>query len=127
MLERSQETFVLIGAAMEVHRRLGCGLPEKIYQDAFEVELRHRSIPYEREKHFNVSYRDIKLSHDFYSDFLCFGCVVVELKATSVIEDIHKAQVISYLKASKIRVGMLFNFGELSLIYERFYNSEGDI
>ena len=127
MFEKKDETYAIIGAAMEVHKVLGCGLPEKVYQDAFEEELRLRDIPYVREQHFTVSYKDKVLDHDFYADFCCFDSVVVELKATSVIEDIHKAQIISYLKASKIKVGLLINFGEESLIYDRFYNSEGTV
>lgn len=117
----------MIGAAMEVHRILGCGMPEKVYQDALEVEFQKRGIPYEREKHFTVTYKDVVLAHDFYADFYCYDSVVVEIKATSVIENIFKAQVISYLKASSTRVGLLINFGEEALIHERLFNIEGSI
>lgn len=125
-MEKEKETFAVIGAAMEVHRILGCGMSEKVYQDALEVEFRQRGIPYVREKHFTVTYKDVVLTHDFYADFYCYDIVVVEIKATSVIENLYKAQVISYLKASSTRVGLLINFGEESLIYERFSNYQGN-
>jgi len=107
---------------MEVHKTLGLGFTEYVYQDALEKEFRLRAIPYEREKHMTVSYKGVALQHDFFADFVCYGNIIVELKAAKELCDEHKAQVINYLKVSGMRLGLLLNFGESSLIYERLLN-----
>lgn len=114
------ESYKIIGAAMRVHSVLGCGFSEKVYQDAFEVELRKRGIPYVRERHMTVEYDGVVLPHDYYVDFLCYGKIAVELKAVSEITPVFKAQTINYLKAGQLQVGYLINFGETVLKYERF-------
>ena len=120
-----EESFAIIGAAMEVHKVLGCGFTEPVYQAALEQEFLLRNIPFEREKTFPVMYKGITLEKTYRVDFLCFGQVIVELKALSGFSDEHKAQVLNYLKASKLKLGLLVNFGRPSLEYKRIvpYNS----
>ena len=116
-------TYDIIGAAMEVHKTLGCGFTEKVYQDALEKEFQLRSIPYEREARMRVVYKGAELATEFIPDFVCYGKVIVELKAVSELDDIHRAQAINYGKVSGMTVSLLINFGSMSLEYERFYNS----
>lgn len=117
-----QESYNIIGAAMDVHRTLGQGFSEYVYQDALEKEFHSRGIPYEREKHMTVIYKGEALQHDFYADFVCYGNIIVELKAVKELTNEHKAQVINYLKVSGLRLGLLLNFGESSLVHERLLN-----
>ena len=121
-MKQNDEIFVLIGAAMEVHNTLGPGLPEKCYQDAFAVELGIQNIPFEREKHLPVAYKGVTLPHDFFADFVCYGNIIVELKATTENESVFRSQVITYLKASGYSNGVLLNFGQKSLYYDRVFN-----
>ncbi|MBQ9500233.1 MAG: GxxExxY protein [Bacteroidaceae bacterium] len=114
-----EESYQIIGAAMEVHKELGCGFTEPIYQEALEQELILRKIPYEREKELHIAYKGKELSKNYRVDFLCFGKIIVELKAVSELNDIYTAQVISYLKASGFKLGLLINFGKTSLEYKR--------
>lgn len=79
------ESKTLLGLAMLLHRELGCGFKEKIYQDAYEVLLKEHNIPYEREKHMKMVYHGIELKHDYYYDFLCYDKICVEVKANSEI------------------------------------------
>ena len=114
-----EESYKIIGAAIEVHKVLGCGFTEPVYQEALEHEFKLRGIPYEREKVLKVNYKDITLEKDFRVDFLCYGKIIVELKAvTDIIED-HYAQVYNYLKTTGCELGILINFGNMSLEYNR--------
>ena len=114
-----EESYKIIGAAIEVHNVLGCGFTEPVYQEALEHEFKLRGIPYEREKTLNVNYKDIVLQKDFRVDFLCYDKIVVELKAVSDILDEHYAQVYNYLKTTGCELGILINFGNMSLEYNR--------
>lgn len=117
-----QESYAIIGAAMEVHRTLGESFTEYVYQDAFEVELQKREIPYKREHHLKVNYKGIELKHDFYVDFVCYDKIIVECKATDNILPAHRAQTINYINIADFKLGILINFGEPRLMYERFIN-----
>ncbi|MBO4810118.1 MAG: GxxExxY protein [Prevotella sp.] len=119
---RDEQTFAVIGAAMAVHRELGPGFLESAYGDALEIEFEDRNIPYEREKLINIFYKDRPLKTYYKADFICFGSLIVELKTVDAIVDIHKAQLIHYLKATRINKGLLINFKSKSLQYERFVN-----
>ena len=113
------EVYQIIGAAMEVHRDLGHGFLEPVYQEALELEFLHQSIPYEREKPLSIFYKGIKLTRTYAADFLCHDNIIVELKALSQLNGDHESQLINYLKATKLRVGVLINFGAKSLEYKR--------
>lgn len=120
--QRDKETYAIIGAAMRVHGTLGFGFLEKVYQDALEVELRHTKIPYEREKPIDILYRGIRLGEHYYADFLCYGDVIVELKALKKLNKLEESQVLHYLRASRLTRALLINFGQPSLQVVRFAN-----
>ena len=104
---------------MEVHKIVGCGFTEPLYQDALEQELRLRAIPFYREKSFPYTYKGIVLSKVFRPDFVCYNSVIVELKTVADFTEEHFAQVYNYLKATGMQLGLLINFGKKSLEYKR--------
>ena len=114
-----QESYNLIGAAMEVHKELGAGFLESVYQEAFELELQKQNIPYEREKLLNVFYKGQKLKKRYAADFVCYDKIVLELKALGELRTDHEAQLLNYLKTSGLKLGLLVNFGSKSLQYKR--------
>ena len=103
---KDPKTYAIIGAAMEVHRELGCGFLEAVYQEAMAVELAHREIPFQREVDLPVFYKGGKLHTGYRVDFLCYGDVVTELKALAGITGVEEAISINYLKASKQHTGL---------------------
>jgi len=107
----SDETYAVIGAAMEVYYRLGCGFAEPVYQEALGLEFGLRGIPFVAQTRLRLKYKDFVLKKFYRADFVCFDRVVVEIKAQSSLISIDWAQVMNYLKASGYRVGLLFNFG----------------
>lgn len=113
------ETYLIIGVAMEVHRELGPGFLEAVYQEAFEMELIRQNISYEREKTLNIYYKNAKLKKEYCADFFCFDKIIVELKALSELNSVHESQILNYLTATKTKVGLLINFGQKSLQYKR--------
>ncbi len=108
---------------MAVHRFFGCGFTEKVYQDAFEVELQNIGIPYQREVPMHAIYKNIKLDSTFIPDFVCYDKIIVEMKAVKEIEDMHRSQAINYAKVSGLPLAILINFGETSLKFERYPNT----
>lgn len=120
---RDRETYAIIGAAMSVHNELGHGFLEAVYQEALAYEFKFKDIAYEREKVLPVFYRGNRLEAHYKADFLCFGSVIVELKALQQISGVEEAQVINYMKASGIKRSLLINFGARQLEYKRLvYN-----
>lgn len=113
-------TYAVIGAAFEVHRVLGTGFLELLYKDALEIEFARREIPFRREIFCNIDYKGHRLRGDYKVDFICFEEIVLEIKARSVISPADHAQVINYLAATKLPIGLLFNFGTPKLEYRRF-------
>ncbi|MDR1405578.1 MAG: GxxExxY protein [Prevotellaceae bacterium] len=114
-----EETYSIIGAAMEVHKIFGAGFLEAVYQEALAKELLLRNIPFEREKQLRIWYKGQELTKYYVADFVCYGCIIVETKALSALTNEHLSQVINYLKASKNEIGLLINFGQGSLAYKR--------
>ena len=114
-----EEVYKIIGAAMEVHKILGAGFLEAVYQEALEKEFILRNIPYEREKHLKIFYKGQELSKFYIADFVCFDNIIVELKELSALTNDHLAQVLNYLKATGNVIGLLINFGQRSLEYKR--------
>jgi GxxExxY protein len=115
-----EECFQIVGCCMEVHRELGCGFKEAVYQEALEREFINNALDFVREKRLKIQYKGIVLKKDYSPDFVCFGKIVLELKAVNELTDIHQCQVFNYLKASKLRLGLLVNFGTTSLQFKRF-------
>jgi GxxExxY protein len=115
-----ENTYKIIGACIEVHKELGCGFLEGIYQEALEIEFENLGISYDREKELLVYYKDKKLKKTYKADFICYNHILLELKALNYIISEHESQIINYLKATNLRVGLLINFGEKSLKYKRF-------
>jgi GxxExxY protein len=117
--DRDSRTEVIIGAAIEVHRHLGCGFLEAVYQEALALELTDRHIPFEREVLLPVRYKDRLLTCSYRADFLCSGGVLVEIKALSEIGVREHAQVVNYLKATGIHLALVINFGTTKLQVKR--------
>jgi GxxExxY protein len=117
-----EESFKIIGACMEVHRELGPGFLETVYQEALEIEFNNQGIPYEREKELKIYFKGTELRKRYNADFVCYDKIILETKAVKALTDDHRAQIINYLKATKFKLGLLVNFGETSLKYERFVN-----
>lgn len=118
-LLHKQEVFELIGFCMEIHRQLGRGHDEVIYKDAFVAELSRAGIPFSREKPYAVTYKGVLLPHSYYADFIIWDKILFEAKAVEQLCGAHKKQVLNYLAASKIRLGLLVNFGGDSLEWKR--------
>ncbi len=120
-MDINEITHKIIGCAMQVHSTLGSGFQEVIYQRALAIEMRYARLSFEREMEMPIFYRDEQIGTRRV-DFFVEECVMVELKATSKIEDVHKAQAINYLEAYDIADGLLINFGSMSLEFKRLYN-----
>lgn len=118
--ERDPRTYAIIGAAMEVHRRIGPGFLELVYHEALEIEFAARKIPFASEVRIPIRYRDQTLRSFFQADFICFGQVIVEIKALKELTDIEEAQTLNYLRVARLSVGLLINFGAPSLQRKRF-------
>ena len=113
------ECYKIIGACMNVHKELGPGFLETVYQESLAFEFFEQGIPFEKEKDIRIFYKDKLLDKCYKADFLCFEKIIVELKALSELSNDHISQLLNYLKATKLRVGLLVNFGSPSLIYKR--------
>lgn len=120
MTQKDPRTYAIIGAAMEVHRQLGCGFLEAVYQEAFELELELQQIPCQREVELPIFYKKQRLKTFYRADFICYDSVLVELKALAKLGGVEEAQIINYLKATSLATGLLLNFGATSLEYKRF-------
>jgi GxxExxY protein len=115
-----EESFAIIGACFNVYNDKGCGFLEPIYQECLGIEFVFQNIPAEPQKKLELFYREQKLEQFYQPDFICFGKIIVELKAVEKIADAHRAQVLNYLSATGYRLGMTINFGHYpDLEYER--------
>ncbi len=113
------ESYKIIGSCMEVHKELGKGFSEVIYGDALEIEFKKNNIIYSREKCFKISYKGEFLPHYYIADFIIDDKIILEIKAIESLTSAHIKQTLNYLAASKVRLGLLVNFGEDSLKYKR--------
>ena len=114
-----EDTHRLIGFCMEIHRELGKGHDEVLYNDALVVELSRARVPFARERKFEVNYKGVISPHLYYADFVILDKILFEAKAAETLTDAHVKQVLNYLAASKLRLGLLVNFGANSLEWKR--------
>lgn len=122
MQSKDPQTYAIIGAAMEVHRELGCGFLENVYHQAMQLEMATRSIPFTSEIEVLIAYKGVVLPCGYRADFVCYGEIIVEIKAIKTLSGIERSQVINYLRATKFKRALLINFGTESLEYERIVN-----
>ena len=114
------ESYNIIRACISVHKELGCGFLEAVYQEALAIEFEKNRIPFDREIGMEIYFRNIKLNKRYIADFVCYNKIIIELKAICTITTEHEAQVLNYLKATGLKLGLLINFGQISLKYKRF-------
>ncbi|HHT23848.1 MAG TPA: GxxExxY protein [Bacteroidales bacterium] len=117
-----EESYTIIGASMEVHNTLGQGFVEEVYHQALKIEFTRRGIPFISEAPLEIDYKGTILDKKFFADFFCYEDIIVEIKAVSKVTPDHEAQIINYLKASNIQLGILINFGAEKLTYKRYLN-----
>src|SRR5882724_3717709 len=116
-----EEVYQIVGAAIEVHRELGPGFLEAVYQEAIEIELGARLIPFSSQRLLDIFYKGIRLNKEYLADLLCFDKIIIELKAIDRLSRKEESQVLNYLKAANMRVGLLINFGSVGkLEWKRF-------
>lgn len=117
-----EESYKIIGACLEVHKKLGAGFLESVYSEALEMEFKKAEIPYLKEKRLPVFYEDLKMKKYFVADFVCFESIIIELKATKFTIEADSKQTLNNIKATRFRLGILVNFGTPSLTYKRIIN-----
>jgi GxxExxY protein len=118
-LTYKEEVYAIVGAAMEVHNCMGCGFLEPVYQEAMEVEQIERGIPAFPQRDLPIYYKGRPLKKRYIADFVVFDKIIVEIKALSRLTSLEEAQVLNYLKASGLELGLLINFGAESLEWRR--------
>jgi GxxExxY protein len=106
-----EEVYAVVGAAIDVHRELGPGFLESIYQEAMEIELSARDLPFVAQQPISVLYKGSTLKKQFFADLVCFGQIIVEIKALPHLSGTEKPQLLNYLKGTGLSVGILINFG----------------
>ena len=120
-LAQEKETYEILGACFEVYRGKGCGFMEAVYQECLGIEFGLRGVPAQSLVPLFLTYQGKQLTKQYVADFVCFGAVLVELKAVSRLADEHRAQIQNYLHATGLRVGLLVNFGHFPMLeHERF-------
>ena len=118
-----EESYRIIGSCLAIYNKLGSGFLESVYQEALEIQFLKDKIPFVKEKRLHIKFDDIQLDKFFKADYVCFDAIIVELKATPFIHKNDIAQVLNYLRATDMRLGIVVNFGEKSLVYKRILNS----
>ena len=122
-LHFDQETFAIRGAVFEVYKEMGCGFLESVYQECLKKEFESRGIPFSEQPELHLQYKNQSLNQMYKPDFICFGQIILELKAIKNIIPENRAQIINYLKASHHKLGLLINFGSYPKVeIERYVN-----
>jgi GxxExxY protein len=106
-----EESYRIVGACFEVYKEKGCGFHESVYQECLRIEFEIQRIPAIEKPSIQLDYKDRKLNQTYSPDFICFGAVILELKAMTHLAEDHSAQVMNYLKSTGMRLGLLVNFG----------------
>lgn len=119
-----EESFKIIGACMKVHRTLGAGFLEAVYEEAMEKEFQLQKIPFKKQVKLELYYGNQKLNKQYRADFVCYDSIILEIKAVTQIPIAFNAQLKNYLKCTNMELGMLINFGTPSLFYKRIINSK---
>jgi GxxExxY protein len=114
-----EEVFRIVGAAMEVHKSLGCGFLEAVYHEALGHEFEIQKIPFLSQAPIRIVYKERILEKFYIADYIVFECIILELKALDAIETLHTSQMLNYLKATNLKLGLLINFGNKSLEWKR--------
>ena len=118
-----EEAYSIVGACFEVYNELGCGFLEPVYQESLEYELTDRNIAFISQNELNITFKKRTLKQKYIPDFICYDKIIVEIKAVKELNDIHRAQVFNYLKATGMKLGLLVNFGNYpNLEHERIVN-----
>jgi GxxExxY protein len=117
------EVYAIIGAAMEVHNEFGVGFLEPVYQEALEIEMKSRSIPYTAQQMIPIRYKNHVLKKSYVADFLAFNKIIIEIKAIDQLSGREEAQLLNYLKATQLELGLLINFGANKLEWKRMVSS----
>ena len=107
----SEESYRIMAACFEAYKEKGCGFLEAVFQECLEIELSDQGIPFEAQSKLRLSYKGRPLTQTYTPDFVCFGKIVIEIKAVTTLTDEHRAQVHNYLRATGHRLGLLVNFG----------------
>ena len=119
------ESYRITGACFEVYKDKGSGFLEDVYQECLAIEFEEQRIPFQEKPQLSLRYHDRELRQHYEPDFVCFGKIIVEIKAVKELADEHRAQVINYLKATGLQLGLLVNFGHYPKIeHERFVNQK---
>jgi GxxExxY protein len=118
------ESYAIVGACMKVHRALGPGFLEAVYEEVLEKEFIIQNIPYKKQVQLDLYYEGVKLKKHYRADFVCYDSIIVELKAVAHIPSVFYAQLQNYLKCTNMELGLLINFGTPSLTYKRIVNSK---
>ena len=118
-----KESYAIIGSCMKVHNELGAGFLESVYHEALEKELYENDVPFRSKEKLRLFYKDSPMNKFFVADFICFDKIILEIKASSFMHKSSDAQVINYLKSTNKKLGLLVNFGETSLNWKRFINT----
>jgi len=119
-----EESYRIMGACFEVYKEKGCGFLEPVYQECMEIELAIQGIAFVPKRSLALSYKSRPLKSTYEPDFICFDKIILELKAVSALADEHRAQVLNYLNATGLRLGLLVNFGHYPLLeWERIANT----
>jgi len=124
---KDERTYKIIGCAMEVHKELGCGFLEAVYQEALKREFNDQGIPFKPQPVIRIIYKGKPLDKTYQPDYVCYDEIIVEIKAIGDLSGTEEAQIINYLKASGLEIGLLINFGATSLQYKRFVFTHNNI
>lgn len=120
-----EEVFNIIGTALEVHKTLGSGFLEPVYQEAFEIELLSRKIPFQSQSEIAIKYKERLLQKTYRADLVIYNKIIVEIKANDILTAIDDAQIINYLKSTGLKLGLLINFGSSKLEWKRMILEKG--